>query len=89
MAFCEKLSFSACKEIELRISKLADNKNKQFGLIFLYAKEEPNARIRAYLDKYLVKTASQLDQDQLKEYVLNRIFSQKSGDSASTVDPDR
>lgn len=89
MAHCEKLTFSACKEIELRVSRFSDSNNEKLGLVFLYAKEDSNARIRAYLDKYLVKTASLLEPEQLRDYVSTRIFHSDTDTSASIVDTDR
>lgn len=92
MAYCEKLSYSACKEIEQRMSKISDLKQVKYGLVFLYAKEAADARIRAYLDKFFVKNTTITPNEKLKEYVAKKILTcsaETAQISSAVVDPER
>ncbi|XP_067936891.1 E3 ubiquitin-protein ligase rnf213-alpha-like [Watersipora subatra] len=55
MVNCHLLNYDVCRVIETRLSNTADDTVKDYGLAFIYAEEKRDARIRAYLDKYLVK----------------------------------
>lgn len=87
MAHCEKLSYGACKEIEQRMSKISDLKQIKYGLVFLYAKEAADARIRAYLDKFFVKNTTTAPIEKLKEYVATKILICST--DTVVVDPER
>ena len=68
MVNCHLLKFEASRVIEARLSNLADVKVK-YGLAFIYDEEVKDARIRAYLDKQLVRNFAYADKDRLKAYV--------------------
>ena len=69
---------------------MADNKVKDFGLAFIYASEAKDSRIRAYLDRQLVRNAVPSDLKTLAAYVakITTIPSQISR-SAADVDQTR
>ncbi|XP_067940322.1 E3 ubiquitin-protein ligase rnf213-alpha-like [Watersipora subatra] len=52
---CHLLKYDVCRIIENRLSNLADHEVDSYGLAFIYAEEARDARIKAYLDKQLVR----------------------------------
>ena len=78
MAHCERLSSSAYDEIENKLGKITDSKETMFGMVFLYAEEASNARIRSCLGNYLVKSAEVTDTEKLREYVTSKILAEVS-----------
>ena len=90
MVNCHLLSYEVCRLIETRLSNTADDKVKDYGLAFIYAEEKRDARIRAYLDKHLVKTPEYAKLPQLQKYVEQLLMIPDSvSQSACTVDPSR
>lgn len=88
---CHLLSFEVCREIEDRLSKLGDHMIENYGLAFLYAEEAKDARIKAYLDKHLIREHTLAEITEIKEYT-QRILTHRSADygiSASKVDINR
>ena len=68
MVNCHLLKFEVSKVIEERLHNWADIKVK-YGLAFIYDEEVKDARIRAYLDRQLVRNFEYADKDRLKAYV--------------------
>lgn len=63
---------------------------KDYGLAFIYAEEKKDARIRAYLDKNLVKNRAIAKADDLTRYVAQilKIPDSMKNQTAAIVDPD-
>lgn len=74
MAHCERLSSAAYDEIEAKLAKLTDKRDSKYGLVFLYAEEASNARIKSCLGNYLVNSASITEPEILQEYIRNQIL---------------
>ena len=90
MVNCHLLGYKVCSYIETRLTNTADDTVKQYGLAFIYAEEKRDARIRAYLDKHLVKNVQLTAHDKLRDYVQEILtVPQEIRLSASTVDPTR
>ena len=51
------------------ISHTKETSSVEYGLAFVYDKEYKDARIRAYLDKYLIKNPDIIKMEKLKAYV--------------------
>ncbi|XP_067936885.1 E3 ubiquitin-protein ligase rnf213-alpha-like [Watersipora subatra] len=84
------LEHDICKEIEQTISAANEMSNVQYGLAFIYSEEVKNARIRTYLDKYLVKNVEVAPLENLKTYVSKNLTVPSSvTPTASSADPDR
>lgn len=62
--------------IELKLNTLSNLKERNFGLVFLYAEEAADARIRAYLDKFFIKHVGDMiaSQQSLREYISTKIL---------------
>ena len=91
MANCEKLSYEACTKIEQLIDAQADITDKRFCLVFLYASEAGNVRIRGILDRYYRKHLNDMvssDED-LRNYIAEAILRPKIEHTACTADPQR
>ncbi|XP_067936897.1 E3 ubiquitin-protein ligase rnf213-alpha-like [Watersipora subatra] len=86
MVNCHLLSYDVCRVIETRLSNTADDTVKDYGLAFIYAEEKRDARIRAFLDKNIVKNCQPAKLAVLREYVENSLKVPKDNLS---VDPDR
>ncbi|XP_067936895.1 E3 ubiquitin-protein ligase rnf213-alpha-like [Watersipora subatra] len=86
MVNCHLLSYDVCRVIETRLSNTADDTVKDYGLAFVYAEEKRDARIRAFLDKNVVKNCRQANLAVLREYVGNSLKLPKNNYS---VDPGR
>lgn len=86
---CHLLTYDICRTIENRLTQTADD-HKDYALIFIYAEEAKDARIRAYFDKQLVKNAQPAKPEVLEQYV-QRILQLPAGTqkSACLEDPDR
>ena len=90
MVNCHLLKNDACELVENRLNNLADHTVNTYGLAFVYAKEEKDARIRAYLDKHLAKNCSLAEESKLKDYVNSILRVPESVQkTASCVDPKR
>jgi len=90
MVNCHLLSYEVCRFIENRVSDATEEGNKDYGLALIYAEEVREARIRAYLDKYLVKNPMLADKKKLTAYV-TRILTVPPDVlvSACHIDPER
>lgn len=89
MVNCHLLKYDVCRVIEKRLNSMADQKIKSYGLAFIYAKEEKDSRIKAYLDKYLVKDSPIVDDLHLQKYVKGILTISNHSKSACCVDKDR
>ena len=90
MVNCHLLRFEVCRIIENRLNNLADLKVKNYGLAFIYAEEAKDARIRAYLDKQLVKNWQLAEQPCLRKYVQKILHVSKAlPKTACCVDSER
>jgi len=88
MVNCHLLKYDICQSIENRLNNLADFKNNSFGLAFIYDECAKNSRIRAYLDKYLLRNVQITDVKKLKSYV-QELLTTNVQMSACCVDPER
>lgn len=90
MVNCHRLRFEVCREIENRLSNMADNTTPDYGLAFIYSSRAKDARIKAYLDKNLVRNPIIADKRDIAAYV-ERIMKHSNMDirSASEVDQSR
>ena len=90
MVNCHLLDYDTCKLIEYRISQQKDAGNTQYGLVFIYPEEVKDAKIRSYLDKYLVKSAEIAEKGRITQYVLRMLrVSPDVEHTCGSVDPDR
>lgn len=90
MVNCHLLGYDVCRYIETRLTNTADDTVKTSGLAFIYAEEKKDARIRAYLDKHLVKNMQLTEPERLQSYV-QKILTLPDNVrlSACSVDPNR
>ena len=89
MVNCHLLKFECSKVIETRLSNLADVK-PTYGLAFIYDEKVKDARIKAYLDKQLVRNFSYADKNKLKAYVQGILEVPEELTATNySIDPDR
>lgn len=89
MVNCHLLSYAICKYIERRLVDGSINDTDNFGLCFIYAEENKGARIRAHLDKHLLRDVTPVDLPKLQDYVKHITRVEEGVKSASSVDPVR
>ena len=89
MVNCHLLNYEVCRLIETRLSNTADDKVKDYGLAFIYAEEKRDARIRAYLDKHLIKKPDYTELSTISQYVMKILKVPESKQSACVVDRER
>lgn len=90
MVNCHLIDYEICKEIEEKLSRARDQRNVNYGIAFIYDDEFKDARIRAYLDKHLVKNHAITTVRRLTDYVANILAGPSSvSESACAADPNR
>ena len=88
MVNCHLITYEVCRFIETRLSSITDGRVKNYGLAFIYAEEKRDARIRAYLDKHLIKNPVPAELEDIRNYVKKVLTEHRSEKSACDVDRD-
>ena len=86
---CHLLSYEMCRHIDAKLTSKADIKaGNDLGVAFIYAEEARDTRIRVYLDKYLVRDVMPPSPQELQNYVMKILRSDRAT-SACDVDPQK